>query len=123
VEKRSREVIEPIIELQVDAFLPDPYVVDSQTKASLYQRLALVRDEEQLSEMVDELVDRFGTPPREVEHLIEIIRIKLLASSLKVEQIQQAKQTICHSVWGRYRFHNGRISNGRGRGFYLSGVF
>lgn len=92
--EKVEEVNEPSIELQVDAFLPDPYVVDRQTKASLYQRLAMVRDEEQLSEMVDELVDRFGTPTREVEHLIEIIRIKLLASSLKVEQIQQAKQSI-----------------------------
>jgi transcription-repair coupling factor (superfamily II helicase) len=92
--EKVEEVIEPSIELQVDAFLPDPYVVDSQAKASLYQRLAMVRDEEQLSEMVDELVDRFGTPPREVEHLVEIIRIKLLASSLKVEQIQQGKQNV-----------------------------
>lgn len=92
--EKVEEVIEPSIELQVDAFLPDPYVVDSQVKASLYQRLAMVRDEERLSEMVDELVDRFGTPTREVEHLFEIIRIKLLASSLKVEQIQQAKQNV-----------------------------
>jgi transcription-repair coupling factor (superfamily II helicase) len=92
--EKVEEVIKPSIELQVDAFLPDPYVVDSQAKASLYQQLAMVRDEEQLREMVDELVDRFGTPTREVEHLIEIIRIKLLASSLKVEQIQQVKQNV-----------------------------
>lgn len=92
--EKVEEVIEPSIELQVDAFLPDSYVVDSKTKASLYQRLSMVRDEGQLSEMVDELVDRFGTPTREVEHLIEIIRIKLLASSLKVEQIQQAKHNV-----------------------------
>ena len=92
--EKVEEVIEPSIELQVDAFLPDFYVVDSQAKALLYQRLAMVRNEEQLSEMVDELVDRFGTPTREVEHLIEIIRIKILASSLNVEQIQQDKQTI-----------------------------
>ncbi|MDP4125429.1 MAG: transcription-repair coupling factor [Bacillota bacterium] len=92
--EKIEEVTEPSIELQVDAFLPDSYVVESQTKASLYQRLALVQDEEQLSEMIDELVDRFGTPPREVEHLIEIIRLKLLASSLKIEQIQQAKQNV-----------------------------
>lgn len=88
------EVTEPSIELQVEAFLPDPYVMDRQIKASLYQRLAMVRDEEQLGEMVDELVDRFGTPTPEVEHLIEIIRLKLLAGFLKIEQIQQAKQTI-----------------------------
>ena len=92
--EKVEEVVEPSIELQVDAFLPDPYVVDSQVKASLYQRLALVRNEDQLSEMVDELVDRFGTPTREVEHLIAIIRIKFLASSLKIEQIQQAKQNV-----------------------------
>lgn len=92
--EKIEEVIEPSIELQVDAFLPDAYVADNQTKAALYQRLALVRNEEQLSEMVDELVDRFGTPEREVEHLIEIIRIKLLACSLKIEHIQQAKQNI-----------------------------
>ncbi|MDR3541897.1 MAG: transcription-repair coupling factor [Desulfosporosinus sp.] len=92
--EKVEEVIEPSIELQVDAFLPDPYVVDRETKASLYQRLAMVRNEEQLSEMVDELVDRFGTPTLEVEHLIEIIRIRFLASSLKVEQIQQAKQSV-----------------------------
>ena len=92
--EKVEEVAEPSIELQVDAFLPDAYVADSQTKATLYQRLAMVKNEDQLSEMVDELVDRFGTPPREVDHLIEIIRIKLLASSLKIDQIQQAKQTV-----------------------------
>ncbi|MHB8073412.1 transcription-repair coupling factor [Desulfosporosinus fructosivorans] len=92
--EKVEEVIEPSIELQVDAFLPDPYIVDSQAKAALYQRLAMVRDEDQLSEMVDELVDRFGTPTREVEHLIAIIRIKFLASYLKIEQIQQAKQNV-----------------------------
>ena len=92
--EKVEEVIEPSIELQVDAFLPEPYVGDSQAKTSLYQRLAMIRDEEQLGEMADELVDRFGTPTREVEHLIEIIRLKLLASSLKVEQIQQAKQNV-----------------------------
>lgn len=92
--EKVEEVIEPSIELQIDAFLPDSYVADSQTKASLYQRLANVKNEDQLGEMIDELVDRFGTPPREVEHLIEIIRLKLLASALKIEQIQQAKQNV-----------------------------
>jgi transcription-repair coupling factor (mfd) len=92
--EKVEEVTEPSIELQVDAFLPDSYVADNQTKASLYQRLALVQNEEQLTEMVDELVDRFGTPTREVEHLIEIIRLKLLASPLKIEQIQQVKQNV-----------------------------
>jgi transcription-repair coupling factor (superfamily II helicase) len=92
--EKVEEVEEPSIELQVDAFLPDSYVMDKQTKASLYQRLAIVKNETELEEMVDELVDRFGTPPREVEHLIEIIRLKLISSAIHIEQIQQAKQNV-----------------------------
>lgn len=91
---KVEEVVEPSIELQVDAFLPDQYAGDRQTKASLYQRMATIRDEEILSDFVDELVDRFGAPPVEVEHLLEIIRIKWLAASLKIEQIQQLKQNV-----------------------------
>lgn len=92
--EKVEEVIEPSIELQVDAYLPDPYIVGGDAKAILYQRLAMIRDEAQISEMIDELVDRFGTPPREVENLIEIIRIKLLAYALKVAQIKQNKQNV-----------------------------
>lgn len=90
--EKVEEKIETSIEVQVDAYLPDLYIGDRQLKASLYQRMVMVGNEEDLSEMVDELIDRFGTPPREVENLLKIIRIKWLAAALKIEQIQQAKQ-------------------------------
>ena len=44
--------------------------------------------------MLDELVDRFGAPPRAVDNLLQIIRIKWLAAALKLEQIQQLKQYV-----------------------------
>jgi len=44
--------------------------------------------------MCDELVDRFGSPPEEVEKLLLIIRIKIRAKELKVEQMIQQKQNI-----------------------------
>lgn len=87
-------VIEPSIELQIDAFLPDEYITDRQTKGTLYQRMVMIKDEDAMGEMLDELVDRFGTPPQEVEKLFQIIRIKWLASSLKIQQIQQIKQSV-----------------------------
>ncbi len=88
------ETIEPAIDIQVKALLPDEYIVDRQTKATLYQRMVAIANEEQLSEILDELVDRFGTPPQEVENLVQIIRIKMKAKELKVEQIVQQKQNI-----------------------------
>jgi transcription-repair coupling factor (superfamily II helicase) len=88
------EIVEPSVELQVDAFLPDEYIPDQQIKSSIYQRMVVIKDEEDLGEMLDELVDRFGTPPREVENLFQIIRIKWLAGSLKIEQIQHLKNNV-----------------------------
>jgi transcription-repair coupling factor (superfamily II helicase) len=92
--ERVEEIIEPSVELQVDAFLPDEYIPDQQIKSSIYQRMVGIKEEEDLGEMLDELVDRFGTPPREVESLFQIIRIKWLAGSLKIEQIQQVKNNV-----------------------------
>ncbi|KLU62053.1 transcription-repair-coupling factor [Peptococcaceae bacterium CEB3] len=86
--------VEPSIELRVDAFLPDDYIGDAGLKASLYQRMAQIQDENALAEMLDELIDRFGTPPREVENLLHIVRLKWLAGELKIEQIQQNKQQV-----------------------------
>lgn len=92
--EQVEEEIEPLIELQVDAYLPDDYLTDRQVKASLYQRMVVIKNEESLSEMLDELVDRFGAPPRAVDNLLQIIRIKWLAAALKLEQIQQLKQYV-----------------------------
>lgn len=92
--EKIEEKVEPNIELQVDAFIPDSYVQDRQVKSSLYQRMAVLRDEEGLREILDEFVDRFGDPPLEVENLLEIVRIKWLAARLRIEQIQQARQQI-----------------------------
>jgi len=88
------ETVEPTIDVQVKALLPDEYIVDKQTKAALYQRMVAINSEEELSDILDELVDRFGTPPEEVENLLQIIRIKMLAKEIKVEQITQQKQNI-----------------------------
>jgi len=88
------ESLEPGIDVQVEALLPDEYIVDKQTKASLYQRMIAVSSEEEVSDILDELVDRFGTPPIEVENLLQIIRIKNKAKELKIEQITQQKENI-----------------------------
>ncbi len=88
------EEVEPTIDIQVKAILPDEYIADKQTKAALYQRMAAINSDEDLSAIVDELIDRFGNPPKEVENLIQIIKIKIQAKAFKVEQIVQQNQNI-----------------------------
>ncbi|NMA69206.1 MAG: transcription-repair coupling factor [Desulfitobacterium sp.] len=92
--EKIEEKIETTIEVQVDAYLPDDYIGERKLKAALYQRMVAIDNEEDLSLMIDELIDRFGSPPREVENLLKIVRIKWLAASMKIEQIQQLKQQV-----------------------------
>ncbi|AEG13819.1 transcription-repair coupling factor [Desulfofundulus kuznetsovii DSM 6115] len=81
------KVVETSIELPVEAYIPDTYVRDADQKVDLYRRLAVVRREEQVSELEDELVDRFGDPPQPVCTLLTVARLRALASSLGIKSI------------------------------------
>lgn len=81
------KVVETSIELPVEAYIPDSYVNDVNQKVDLYRRLAAVRQEEQVVDLEDELVDRFGDPPEPVRTLLAVARLRALASSLGVKSI------------------------------------
>ncbi len=80
---------EPTIELNIDAYLTGDYISDAMHKIEIYQRIAAVRQEEHLTELIDELVDRFGEPPVPVTNLLGVARIKNLARRLGVRSISE----------------------------------
>ena len=88
----EREVsIDPAIDLEVDAFIDDAYIKDSARKISVYQRLLHIKSKEQLDDMTDELIDRFGTPTDPVDRLLRIAQIKEQGSdywALKVSYVE-----------------------------------
>jgi len=64
------------LDIKISSYLPDTYIENSSQKIEVYQDIALCRSEEELQNIVDELIDRFGTMPKEVENLMEVARIK-----------------------------------------------
>lgn len=77
------------IDIPISSYLPDEYIENSSQKIEVYQDIALCRTEEDLQNIMDELIDRYGTMPKEVENLMEIARIKnecMLAHVNKVSQ-------------------------------------
>ncbi len=80
---------EPSIELTIDAYLTGDYISDAMHKIEIYQRIAAVRQEEHLSELLDELIDRFGEPPLPVTNLLGVARIKNLARRLGIRSITE----------------------------------
>jgi transcription-repair coupling factor (superfamily II helicase) len=88
---------EPELRLALPAGLPEDYLPDSQVRLSMYRRLSRVRSPQELSAIAGELSDRFGPPPKPVQHLLAAVELKsilrnmgalrldLSASALKVQ--------------------------------------
>jgi transcription-repair coupling factor (superfamily II helicase) len=78
---------EPVIELDLEAYIADDYVPDSKQKLSIYKRLAAMREASEVDELADELLDRYGEWPESVVNLLKVARIKALAKKIGIEGI------------------------------------
>lgn len=75
------------IDLNVTSYIPDEYIKDSNQKIEIYQNIALCRSEKDIQNVIDEIIDRFGNMPKELENLIDIARIKYLSKKLDIIKI------------------------------------
>ena len=82
------------IDLNVTSFIPESYISDSNQKIEIYQDIALCKDEKDIQDVIDELIDRFGDIPTEVEKLLEISRIKQLAKAKGVSKISNKRESV-----------------------------
>ena len=77
------------LEVRVDAFIDDTYIEHGGQKIEMYQRLALVRTEEALEKLKNELTDRFGKPTRAVQNLLKATHLRIRAQKDLVLSISQ----------------------------------
>lgn len=85
---------DPIIDLQVEAYLDGGYIDDAMHKIEIYQRIAAIRKNEELHNLLDELIDRFGEPTKPVMHLLEVARIKNYARDLSIRSISEMPKAL-----------------------------
>ena len=86
-------------EIQIDlpffsSYIPEEYIENSAQKIEIYQDIALCKTEEDIQNVTDEIIDRYGVMPEEVENLLEIARIKNLAKEANVLKIMQKRDGI-----------------------------
>ena len=80
------------IDMNLSSYIPEEYIENSSQKIEVYQDIALSKTEEDLKDVLDELIDRYGQVPEEVHNLIEIARIKQLCKKANVIKIVQRKE-------------------------------
>ncbi len=80
---------ECVVSLEHDALIPEKYVRYPGQRMTLYKRIALIRNQYDVDDIADELLDRFGELPRAVENLLEIALIRATAIDLGIKQITE----------------------------------
>jgi len=82
------------IDIYVKAFIPQEYIADNGIKIGFYQRINGVKEKEELTQLAEELKDRFGPLPDAVINLLQIAAIKLDAAQNKIVSITQEQDVI-----------------------------
>lgn len=97
------------IDLNVDAYIPDSYIPNEYHKLDIYKRVAAIESKEDMEDMTEELIDRFGDYPKKVEMLLEVAGLKALAHKVYVTQIEQKNDTYTFMMYERAKVMPERI--------------
>ena len=76
------------LSLPVTAYLPADYISDSEERMDLYRRLSRAVEVEEVEEIGDELVDRFGQLPEPAKQMLGVVRVRIRASKLGIKRIE-----------------------------------
>lgn len=90
----SEETKEIRIDLPVDAHLPEPYVQEQELRLEAYRRLATTTTNEEVDDVANEWVDRFGPLPPEAENLLSLARLRSEAIRVGLEELVQLRNEI-----------------------------
>lgn len=83
-----------IVDINITAYIPDEWVGSGEQKMIEYKRLSDVKNETELDYIISEWKDRFSRIPEEVENLIKLIKIRLLATDCGITIIREAGNDI-----------------------------
>lgn len=89
---------ECLIDLPVDANIPDSYIDSTPQRLAMYKAIANIRSNEDANDVYDELTDRFGVPPASVYGLVEIALLRNTAMKLGIFEIKQSGTSVLFYV-------------------------
>lgn len=82
------------LDLPMTALIPEDYIQDTELRLNIYRQIAGVETLGQVEELSDELLDRFGDFPEEVEHLLALIRLRIRATLLGIDSVVEREREI-----------------------------
>ena len=95
-ERGDERVKEPecVADLSITANIAKSYVASGEQRMDLYRRMAAIRSQEDADEILDEIVDRFGDPPKGVMNLVDVALMRASAAAVGISKIEQRGDTV-----------------------------
>ena len=87
--QNTKEEIKTLIALNINAYIPDRYIKGENFRIEIYKKISMIENQQDAYDVYEEIEDRYGNVPKEVNNLIEISLIGALASSLNIEEISK----------------------------------
>ena len=124
----QRDKSECLIDLRVDAYIPETYIAAGPGRIEAYKRIAAIQTPEDAADVLDELIDRYGDPPPSVSDLVNVSLARVQATAVGVYEVTQKKDTLVlqveqldlRMIQGLLVAFNGRVVTGAGAKPYLS---
>ena len=91
---KLEEDIDVSIDINVSSYIPDSYIENGSQKIEVYQNIALCNNEKDIENTREDIIDRFGKMPKEVENLLEIARIKGMCKNIGITKITEKQNSI-----------------------------
>jgi len=89
-----KRIVLPVFDVATDAHIPEQYVPSEVQKITLYKRIATIQSTEEADEIIEELTDRFGSPPAPVRRLVDVMRVRACGAELGVKKMAVTKNTL-----------------------------
>ncbi len=105
------EQFDTTIELNVDAYIPPAYIPNEFQKLDIYKRIAVIETQEEREEMLEELIDRFGEPPKSVENLLAIALLKAKAKTCFYTEIKEYTEKIKFTFYFQANINPAKIGD------------
>ncbi len=85
---QGQEDFDTLLDIREDAYIPSNYIGSESLKLEIYKRISLIQNEEDQEELLEELTDRFGDPPKAVEKLLRVSVLRNIAKSVYISEVK-----------------------------------
>lgn len=97
-ETLPRSAEECLVDIAIDAFIPEKYIESLTLRIEAYRHIAAIQNKDDSLDVIDELIDRYGEPPKSVMGLIQVALMRNMASLLGISEITQNNDNLIFYV-------------------------